>query len=342
MKTAFVTGITGQDGSYMIELLLSKGYEVHGLLRRSSTPNTGRIHPDIVQNPNMHLHYGDLADSKQITTIICNNNIDEVYNLAAQSHVGVSFDTAEYTGNITGLGVTRILEAIRISERPIKFYQASSSEMFGSAPAPQSERTPLNPKSPYGCAKVYGYWMTKNYREAYDIPAFNGILFNHESPRRGTNFVTRKITLAAVKIYMGTQTNLALGNLDAKRDWGFAPEYVECMWNMLQNTPGDYVIGTGETHYVKDFMFKTFEYLGMDALKYVSFDTKHMRVNEVNTLKADISNAKRVLGWKPKIKFDELIKIMVDSDMRANGIESIGEGDKILNNHFPDRWWIND
>lgn len=343
MKSALVTGITGQDGSYMIELLLSKGYDVHGLIRRSSTLNTSRIHPSILTNPHLHLHYGDLSDSEQITKIISANKPDEIYNLAAQSHVRVSFDTPEYTGNITGLGVTRMLEAIRLNNSSSKFYQASSSEMFGKSPAPQNEQTEFHPRSPYGCAKLYAYWMTKNYREGYDIFASNGVLFNHEGCRRGEAFVTRKITLAIANILAKKQTNLVLGNLDAQRDWGFAPEYVEAMWLILQNDePNDFVIGTGKTHYIKDFMFKAFEYVGLDALDYVYYDENLMRATEVDILKADISRAKRILHWKPKITFDDLIKIMIDSDMRLVGLTPIGEGDEILHKKFKNRWWIND
>lgn len=343
MKKAFVTGITGQDGSYMIEFLLSKNYEVHGLLRRSSTMNTSRISPEVLNNPDLHLHYGDLSDSEQITKIIHDNHPDEIYNLAAQSHVRVSFDTPEYTGNITGLGVTRILEAIRTSKHPSRFYQASSSEMFGAAPAPQNEQTEFHPRSPYGCAKLYGYWMTRNYREGYNMFASNGVLYNHESGRRGEEFVTRKITLSAVKIYYELQKELVLGNLDAQRDWGFAPEYVEGMWSILQSpNASDYVIGTGETHYVKDFLFEVFDYLGLDPLKYAKYDEKNIRATEVDVLRADTTYAQKTIGWKPKIKFKDLVKIMVDSDMRLCGLQAIGEGDKILHQKFPNRWWSND
>jgi GDPmannose 4,6-dehydratase len=343
MKKAFITGVTGQDGSYMIELLLSKGYEVHGLVRRSSTFNTSRIHPTILHHPNFNVHYGDLSDSEQITKIICNNELDEIYNLAAQSHVQISFDNPEYTGNITGLGVTRLLEAIKLSKYPSRFYQASSSEMFGAAPAPQDEHTPLHPRSPYGCAKVYGYWMTRNYREGYDMFASNGIMFNHESPRRGENFVTRKITLALARILAGQQKSLNLGNLDAQRDWGFAPEYIECMWSILHDKfPGDYVIGTGETHYVKDFLIKSFDYAGLDALKYTNYDETHIRTTEVDKLQANIDHAQSRILWNPRIKFDDLIKIMVDADMRYVGLEPVGDGDEILKKKFPNRWWLND
>jgi GDPmannose 4,6-dehydratase len=343
MKKAFVTGITGQDGSYMIEFLLSKGYEVHGLIRRSSTLNTGRIHTSILNNSNLHLHYGDLSDSEQITKIIHDNHPDEIYNLAAQSHVRVSFDTPEYTGNITGLGITRILEAIRTSKYPSKLYQASSSEMFGAAPAPQNEHTAFHPRSPYGCAKLYAYWMVQNYCEAYNMFISNGVLFNHESPRRGEEFVTRKITLAVARILAKKQIKLVLGNLDAQRDWGFAPEYVEGMWSLLQaKQAGDCVIGTGETHYIKDFMFGAFNYAGLDALDYVTYDESHTRANEVDVLRADTTHAQKFINWKPKIKFADLIKIMVDADMRLEGLEPIGEGDKIIKRKFPDKWWVHD
>lgn len=343
MKSAFVTGITGQDGSYMTELLLSKGYNVHGLIRRSSSFNIGRLHPDILNNPNLTLHYGDLSDSDQITRIITNNKPDEIYNLAAQSHVRVSFDTPEYTGNITGLGTTRILEAIRMSNHPIKFYQASSSEMFGSANPPQNESSIFQPRSPYSCAKLYSYWMTRNYREGYNMFACNGVLFNHESARRGDNFVTRKITLAIANILANKQSKLVLGNLNAQRDWGFAPEYVEVMWKILQNKfPDDFVIGTGKTISVKDFMLKAFEYADLDAYKYVQYDEDLIRATEVDVLKSDASHAHNVLGWTPKITVHDLIKIMVDSDMRLIGLEPIGDGDKIIKEKFPHRWWMND
>jgi len=343
MKSALVTGITGQDGSYMIELLLSKGYEVHGIIRRSSTLNTSRIHPSIINNPNLHLHYGDLSDSDQITKIICSNKPSEIYNLAAQSHVRVSFDTPEYTGNITGLGVTRILEAIRISNHPCKFYQASSSEMFGSAPAPQNEHTEFHPRSPYGCAKLYAYWMTKNYREGYNMFASNGVLYNHESARRGETFVTRKITLALANILNKTQNELVLGNLNAQRDWGFAPEYVEAMWKMLQtDKPDDFVLGTGTAHTVKEFLFEAFKYAGLNAIDYVKYDEINTRATEVDVLIADYTHAKQKFSWNPKITFKDLVKIMVDSDMRLVGLTPIGEGDNLLCKKFPNRWWIND
>ena len=346
-KTAFITGITGQDGSYLAELLLSKGYEVHGLVRRASTSNTSRI-DDIVcraetEGLPLHLHLGDLSESEQITNIILKYNPDEIYNLGAQSHVRVSFDCPAYTGDATGLGAARILEAIRISGQDIKYYQASSSEMFGSTRPPQSETTVFHPRSPYSCAKVYAHYLTMNYRESYDMFACSGILFNHESPRRGENFVTRKITRGIASILAGKQDSLVMGNLDAKRDWGYSPEYVNAMWMMLQqDKPEDYVIGTGESHSVREFIEKAFEYAGLDFEKYVSFDPKFFRPAEVDDLIADTKKAEKVLGWKPKIGFEELMKIMVDSDMRAVGIEPIGEGDTILSSVYPDRWWNTD
>ena len=344
MKKALITGITGQDGSYLAELLLSKGYEVHGIIRRASTFNTKRI-DHIYMDPHnpdakLFLHYGDISDSEQISNIIYNVKPDEVYHLGAQSHVRVSFDIPEYTGNITALGNTRILEAIRRSGHKIKFYQASSSEMFGASPPPQSETTLFYPRSPYACAKVYAYWMTINYREAYKIFACNGILFNHESPRRGETFVTRKISRAVVKILAKKQEFLYLGNLDAKRDWGFAPEFIECQWLMLQNeTPDDFVIGTGESHSVRDFVEKTFSYVGLDWNDYVKTDERYYRPTETETLLADVSKAKKKLGWSPKIKFDDLVKIMLDADMREAGLKPIGEGDEIIKENFPHRWW---
>ncbi|MGD0951025.1 MAG: GDP-mannose 4,6-dehydratase [Methanotrichaceae archaeon] len=344
MKKALITGITGQDGSYLAELLLSKGYEVHGIIRRSSTFNTSRIDSIYIDphrtDAKMYLHYGDLSDSGQISNIIYNIKPDEIYHLGAQSHVRVSFDIPEYSGDITALGTTRILEAVRRSGNGIKFYQASSSEMFGDASPPQNEETPLRPRSPYACAKVYAYWITRNYREGYRIFACNGILFNHESPRRGETFVTRKITRGISRILAKKEKNIYLGNLNAKRDWGFSPEYVECMWRMLQSDPPeDYVLGTGEAHSVEEFLEKAFAYAGLDKEKYVKIDPKYFRPTEVDSLIADARKAKKVLGWDPKIKFDDLVKIMVDADMRAIGLEPIGEGDRILENKFPERWW---
>lgn len=346
-KRALITGITGQDGSYLAEFLLHKGYEVHGIIRRASTFNTSRI-DHIYVDPHspgarLFLHYGDLSDSEQISNTIHNIKPDEIYHLGAQSHVRVSFDTPEYTGNITGLGTTRILETLRESKIKAKFYQASSSEMFGISPLPQNENTPFRPCSPYAVAKVYAYWMTVNYREGYNIFACNGILFNHESPRRGETFVTRKITKAAANILIGKQKKLYLGNLNAKRDWGYAPEYVEIMWKILQQSePSDYVIATGETHSVEEFVSLAFKYVGLDYKKYIEIDQRYFRPIEVKVLTADNSKARKDFNWQTKIKFGELIKIMVDADMRATGLQPIGEGDKILKEKFPTRWWEGD
>ncbi|KCZ72161.1 GDP-mannose 4,6-dehydratase [Candidatus Methanoperedens nitroreducens] len=346
-KKALITGITGQDGSYLAEFLLSKGYEVHGIIRRASTFNTTRIEHIYVDphksDARLFLHYGDLSDSEQISNVIYNIRPDEVYHLGAQSHVRVSFDVPEYTGNITALGTTRILEAIRRSGNNIKFYQASSSEMFGASPPPQNESTPFRPRSPYAAAKIYSYWMAVNYREGYDIFACNGILFNHESPRRGETFVTRKITRAIASIISKKQDNLYLGNLDARRDWGYSPEYVMFMWKMLQNKmPDDFVIGTGETHSVREFVDESFSYAGLDQDEFIKIDPRYYRPTEVEALVADPDKAIKKLKWKPKVKFEELVKIMVDADMRAAGLEPIGEGDEIIKKKFPDRWWCAD
>jgi len=343
-KRALITGITGQDGSYLAEFLLKKGYEVHGIIRRASTFNTERIDHIFVDfhqpDARVFLYYGDLSDSGQMSNIIYNIKPDEIYHLGAQSHVRVSFDMPEYTGDITGLGTTRLLEAIRRSGIKTKFYQASSSEMFGDAPPPQNEETPFKPCSPYAAAKVYSYWMVKNYREGYNLFACNGILFNHESPRRGETFVSRKITRAIANIIKGKQDFLFLGNLKAKRDWGFAPEYVKAMWLMLQqDKPDDFVIGTGESHTVEEFVEKAFSYAGIDWRKYVKIDPRYFRPKEVNNLVADTKKAMEKLGWNPKIKFDDLVKIMVDADLRAVGINPPGKGDKILAEKFPDRFW---
>lgn len=344
MKKALITGITGQDGSYLAELLLSKGYEVHGIIRRASTFNTERL-AHIYIDPHkagakLFLHYGDLSDSEQAQYIVHNVNPDEIYHLGAQSHVRVSFDIPEYTSNVTALGTTRLLEVIRASRKKIKFYQASSSEMFGSAKPPQSEKTNFEPRSPYACAKVYSYWMVKNYRIGYNIFACNGILFNHESPRRGETFVTRKITRAVAAIVAGKQKYLYLGNLKAKRDWGFSPEYVEAMWKMLQQKKADdFVIGTGETHSVEEFVKETFAYVGLDWKKYVRTDKRYFRPTEVEALCADINKSKKVLRWQARVTFHDLAKIMVDADMRAIGLKPIGEGDKLLQKKFPHRWW---
>ena len=344
MKKALITGITGQDGSYLAEFLLSRGYEIHGIIRRSSTFNTSRIDPIYVDphdpNAKLFLHYGDLSDSEQISNIIYNIKPDEIYHLGAQSHVRVSFDIPEYSGNVTALGTTRLLEAIRRSGNEVRFYQASSSEMFGTSPPPQNEETPFKPRSPYACAKVYAYGMTKNYRDGYNMFACNGILFNHESPRRGETFVTRKITRGIANILAKREKYLYLGNLDAKRDWGYAPEYVECMWLMLQSEhPEDFVIGTGEAHVVREFVEESFSYAGLDWNEYVKIDSRYFRPTETEVLIADPANAIKKLGWNPKIKFEELVKIMVDADMRAAGLEPIGEGDEIIRKKFPNRWW---
>lgn len=335
MEKAIITGITGQDGSYLAEFLLSKGYEVHGLIRRASSFNTSRIDhiyqdshlPDV----KMYLHYGDLSDSGQLTNLIYNVQPDEIYHLGAQSHVRVSFDMPEFTGDITGLGTARFLEAIRRSGIKTKFYQASSSEMFGSAPPPQNESSPFRPRSPYAAAKVYAYWMVRNYKEAYNMFATNGILFNHESPRRGETFVTRKITRGLVNILAGKEKKIYLGNLDARRDWGYAPEYVEAMWLMLQqDKPEDYVIGTGESHSVKEFLEEVFNYAGLDWKEYVEIDSRYFRPTEVEFLLADASKAKEKLKWNAKVTFNELARIMVDCDMELGGLEPVGAGKKIL------------
>ena len=321
MKKALITGITGQDGSYLAELLLNKGYEVHGIIRRASSFNTARI-DHLYQDPHLNNvrlfgHYGDIADSTNLIKLLYRIQPDEIYHLAAQSHVRVSFDIPEYTGDVTALGTIRILEAIRETGLKSKFYQASSSEMFGKVrETPQSELTPFYPRSPYGAAKVYAYWATVNYREAYGMFAANGILFNHESPRRGETFVTRKITRAVAHIKAGLQDKLYLGNLDAKRDWGYAKEYVEAMWLMLQqDEPDDYVIATGETHSVEEFLTEAFSYAGLDWHDYVEMDPKYLRPSEVELLVGDASKARRALGWEPKVTFRDLVRLMVDADM---------------------------
>jgi GDPmannose 4,6-dehydratase len=357
-KRALITGITGQDGSYLAEFLLSKGYEVHGLIRRASTFNTGRI-DHIYTDPHaaealLFLHYGDLSDSGQMANLIFNIRPDEVYHLAAQSHVRVSFDMPEYTGDSTGLGTTRLLEAIRRSGIKTRYYQASSSEMFGAAPPPQNEKTAFYPRSPYAAAKIYAYWMAVNYREGYGLFACNGILFNHESPRRGETFVTRKVTRAVANMLAGRQKRLYLGNLDAKRDWGFAPEYVEMMWLMLQQeTPDDYVVGTGTSYSIRDLVERAFEYMSVeiewrgegmqekglvksadarwsDILKagtpVIEIDPRYFRPTEVAYLQADIAKARARLGWAPRVTFDELVKIMVDYDVQTVGLAPPCEG----------------
>jgi GDPmannose 4,6-dehydratase len=323
MKRALITGITGQDGSYLTELLLKKDYEVHGIIRRASTFNTERI-DHLYQDPHLRgtrllLHYGDLSDSVNLVKLLNDLKPDEIYHLGAQSHVRVSFDIPEYTADISGVGTIRILEAIReVGVRP-RFYQASSSEMFGKvAEIPQRETTPFHPRSPYGVSKVFAYWATVNYRESYDLYACNGILFNHESPRRGETFVTRKISRAVAYIKAGLQKKLYLGNLDAKRDWGYAPEYVEAMWMMLQQEkPDDFVIATGETHSVQEFCEEAFGLVGLDWRKYVELDKRYLRPAEVDILIGDPSKARKQIGWEPKVKFKELVKIMVEADVNA-------------------------
>jgi GDPmannose 4,6-dehydratase len=328
-KKALVTGITGQDGSYLAELLLGKGYEVYGIVRRSSSFNTGRIE-GIYQDPHdpdyrLRLVYGDLNDASSLNRILRTVRPDEIYNLGAQSHVRVSFDVPEYTAEVTGVGTTRLLEAIRESGISPRFYQASSSELFGNSPAPQSETTTFHPRSPYAVAKLYSYWITVNYREAYGMYACNGILFNHESPRRGETFVSRKITRAAARIKLGLQDKLFLGNLDAKRDWGFAGDYVEAMWLMLQQEkPDDFVIATGQTNTVRDFLDHSFGHLDLDWHNYVEIDPRYFRPSEVDDLRGDMSKARRVLGWEPKVKFPELVRMMVDADLAD--IKEHGDG----------------
>ena len=349
MKRALITGITGQDGSYLAELLLKKGYEVHGMIRRSSSFNTGRIN-HIYQDPHesgvhLYLHYGDLNDASSLNQVLRDVKPDEIYNLGAQSHVRVSFDIPEYTGEVDALGTVRILEAIRETEVQAKFYQASSSELFGKVvETPQRETTPFYPRSPYACAKAYSYYITVNYRESYDLFACNGILFNHESPRRGETFVTRKITRAASRIKLGMQSSLFLGNLDAKRDWGYAGDYVELMWLMLQQPePDDYVIATGETHAVREFAERSFARLGM-PLEWqgtgihekgidtrtgkivIEIDPKYFRPTEVDLLLGDPAKAKLKLGWEPKVTFEELVKMMVDADMKMAEREKRADG----------------
>ena len=319
-KKALITGITGQDGSYLAELLLHKGYEVHGLIRRASTFNTARV-DHLYRDPHdpgaqMFLHYGDLSEGSRLTTLLHQIQPDEVYNLGAQSHVRVSFDEPEYTGNTTGLGSMRLLEAVRSVGLDCRFYQASSSEMFGATPPPQNEDTPFYPRSPYGAAKVYSYWVTRNYREAYGMYAVNGILFNHESPRRGETFVTRKITRAVANIKAGNQTHLFLGNLDAIRDWGYAPEYVEGMWRMLQaDKPEDFVLAAGTAYTVRDFVEFSFAHAGLDWQDHVKFDDRYLRPTEVDSLIGSAEKAQQILGWTPKVHTPELARIMVDADI---------------------------
>ncbi len=326
-KTALITGITGQDGSYLAELLLGKGYEVHGVVRRSSTMNRGRIdhlqhsNPSHPEGSKFVLHYGDMTDSGGLNRLVKTVKPEEIYNLAAQSHVAISFDQPEYTGDADGLGTTRLLEAIRTMGLPTRFYQASTSEMFGLSPAPQSETTPFHPRSPYAVAKLYAHWMTVNYREAHNLFACSGILFNHESPRRGENFVTRKVTRGIGQILAGKSDKLRLGNMDAKRDWGHARDYVEAMWLMLQQDPADdYVVATGEMRSVRDFVAAAFAMVGLEWQKYVVVDEAYMRPADVHELRGDASKAMKVLGWKPKTTFDELVREMLEHDLDVEGV----------------------
>jgi GDPmannose 4,6-dehydratase len=334
-KRALITGITGQDGSYLADFLLSMGYEVHGIIRRASTFNTRRL-DHVYADPHdpaarLFLHYGDLSCGDKIASLMHNVAPDEIYHLGAQSHVKVSFEIPEYTADVTGVGTVRLLEAIRESGLKPRFYQASSSEMFGSSPAPQNEQTPFHPRSPYGAAKVYAYWIARTYRDGYGLFASNGILFNHESPRRGETFVSRKITQAIARILAGKQVKVYLGNLESRRDWGYAPEYVEVMWQILQHDEADdYVIGTGESHMVKEFVEEAFAYAKLDWHEYVEIDQRYMRPTEVDVLCADTTKARHRLSWEPKITFNELVRIMVDADLELVGLDPIGEGERIL------------
>ncbi len=338
-KKAFITGITGQDGSYLAEFLLSKGYEVHGLIRRSSTFNTHRIDhiyrdPHNANGIHLHLHYGDVCNSGNLAEMVYNIQPDEIYHLASQSHVRVSFDLPEYTGDVTGLSTVRVLEAIRNSGVRSRFYQASSSEMFGCAKPPQNETTSFEPQSPYAAAKVYAYWLTRTYRQGYKMFNSNGILFNHESPRRGETFVTRKITRALAEIRAGRQKELFLGNLEARRDWGYAPDYVVSMWKILQaDQADDFVIGTGESHSVREFLDEAFGYLNLDWHEYIKIDPRYFRPAEVDFLQADPRKAQKVIGWEPRICFKDLVHIMVDADMELVGLQPPGDGCKILQKH---------
>jgi len=350
-KKALITGVTGQDGSYLAEFLLSKDYEVHGIIRRASTFNTGRIEhlfqDPHASKPRLVLHYGDMCDAISLIGLVQKIQPDEIYNLAAQSHVRVSFDAPEYTSNADALGTLRLLEAIKLLglTDKIRFYQASTSELFGKVQeTPQNERTPFYPRSPYAAAKLYAHWMTRNYREAYGLFACNGILFNHESPRRGITFVTRKITRGIARIKAGLDKKIYLGNIDAQRDWGYAPEYVESMYSILQQPQADdYVVATGEQHSVREFLDLAFQYAGMgDWRPYIETDPHYFRPTEVDSLVGSPAKAEKQFGWQPKIKFKELIKIMIDADLRALGLEVPGEGDKILKEKFPNRWWKTD
>lgn len=341
MKKALITGITGQDGSYLAEFLLYKGYEVHGLIRRASSFNTRRI-DHLYSDPHingkkipLYLHYGDVTSPGSLVDVIYNIKPEEIYHLAAQSHVRVSFDMPEYTGDVTGLGTIRILEAIKQSGIKTRFYQASSSEMFGGAKPPQNEDTPFEPRSPYAAAKVYSYWVTRNYREGYNMFASNGILFNHESPRRGETFVTRKITHALAAILAGKQKKLYLGNLESRRDWGYTPEFIEAQWLIMQQEKADdFVIGTGEAHKIREFLDEAFGYVNMDWKEYVEIDPRYFRPTEVDFLLADPSRSRQILGWEPKVMFHELVRIMVDADLELAGLDCPGEGKKVVKEKF--------
>lgn len=339
MKRALITGITGQDGSYLAELLLGKGYQVHGLVRRTSVDNTLRLRHlfNTKQSSALFLHQGDVSDSCSLTHLVYEINPDEIYHLAAQSHVGQSFSVPEYTGDVTGIGTTRLLEAVRRSKIKARFYQASTSELFGSQPPPQNESTPFYPQSPYAAAKAYAYWMTANYRDNFGIFAANGILFNHESPRRGEEFVTRKITSSLARIVAGSNEKLRLGNLEARRDWGFAPEYVHCQWLILQQErPDDFVIGTGTSHTVEYFLSEAFSYVKRDWRDHVIIDKAFFRPSEPEDLCANIQKAKKILNWEPKITCADLVKIMMDADLRRVGVTPPAVGEQILKEKLPD------
>jgi GDPmannose 4,6-dehydratase len=345
LKKALITGISGQDGSYLAEFLLSRGYEVHGIVRRASTFHTGRLdhiklgHDE--RRERLFLHYGDMTDSSNLNRVLEKVRPEEIYNLAAQSHVQISFEVPEYSAEVDALGVLRLLDAIRETKVKARFYQASTSELYGKVSQPhQDERSPFYPRSPYATAKLFGYWTVVNYREAYGLFACNGILFNHESPRRGENFITRKITLGIAQILAGKLDFITMGNLEARRDWGYAPEYVELMWKMLQaELPVDYVVGTGEQHSVQEFIEAAFAYAGLDWRKYVRTDPRYLRPAEVDRLCAESARANQELGWSPRVKFAGLVKVMLDADMRALGLKPIGEGDALLGKLFPHRWW---
>jgi GDPmannose 4,6-dehydratase len=345
LKKALITGISGQDGSYLAEFLLSRGYEVHGIVRRASTFHTTRL--DHIQlghderKERLFLHYGDMTDSSNLNRVLEKVQPGEIYNLAAQSHVKISFEVPEYSAEVDGIGVLRLLDAIRETKVKARFYQASTSELYGKVSQPrQDEKSPFYPRSPYAAAKLFGYWTVVNYREAYDLFACNGILFNHESPRRGENFITRKITLGIAQILAGRLDYITMGNMEARRDWGYAPEYVELMWKMLQiERPVDYVVGTGEQHSVQEFVEAAFAYGGLDWRKYVKTDPRFLRPTEVDELCADPTRAYQELGWSPQVKFSELVRIMLDADMRALNLKPVGDGDALLKKLFPHRWW---